>query len=108
LLKEHARQGAYVFAPEKLRPNAVEEVLARLAPHRLSLASPGSLRQAVCGHFARKARMEAVDRRAKAKLALWQRLLLGSLPLAFGAALVLDAQSAIRALPLRLFSSSCR
>ena len=103
LLKEHARQGAYVFAPEKLRPNAVEEVLARLAPHRLSLASPGSLRQAVCGHFARKARMEAVDRRAKAKLALWQRLLLGSLPLAFGAALVLDAQSAIRALSLALF-----
>jgi hypothetical protein len=102
LLKEHARQGAYVFAPEKLRPNAVEGVLARLAPHRLSLASPGSLRQAVCGHFARKARMEAVDRRAKAKLALWQRLLLGSLPLAFGAALVLDAQSAIRALSLAL------
>src|SRR6478672_10116315 len=28
LLKERARGGAYVFAPEKLRPNAVEEVLA--------------------------------------------------------------------------------
>ena len=110
LLKEHARQGAYVFAPEKLRPNAVEEVLARLAPHRLSLASPGSLRQAVCGHFAQSFATAAVDRlharfpdqSAKAKLALWQRLLLGSLPLAFGAALVLDAQSAIRALSLAL------
>ena len=34
LFKERARGGAYVFAPEKLRPNAVEEVLARLAPKR--------------------------------------------------------------------------
>ena len=34
LLEERARGGAYVFAPEKLRPNAVEEVLARLAPKR--------------------------------------------------------------------------
>ena len=52
LLKECASGGAYVLAPEKLRPNAVEQVLARLAPHCLSLASPDILMQAVCGHFA--------------------------------------------------------
>jgi hypothetical protein len=51
LLKECARGGGYVFAPEKLRPNAVEEVLTRLEPHRLSLASPDTLRQAACGHL---------------------------------------------------------
>ena len=61
LLKERARGGAYVFAPEKLRPNAVEEVLARLAPHRLSLASPDTLRQAVCSHFAGSLAAASVD-----------------------------------------------
>ena len=116
LLKERARQGAYVLAPERLRPNAVEEVLARLAPHRLSLASPNTLRQAVCGHFAQNLATASVDglharfpdRSAKAKLAPWQRLLLFSLLLAFAAALVLDAQPAIRALSLALVASSCR
>jgi len=110
LLKEQARQGAYVFAPERLRPNAIEEVLARLAPHRLSLASPDTLRQAVCGHFAQNLATASVDglharfpdRSAKAKLAPWQRLLLFSLLLAFAAALVLHAQPAIRALSLAL------
>jgi hypothetical protein len=110
LLKEQARQGAYVFAPERLRPNAVEEVLARLAPHRLSLASPDTLRQAVCGHFAQNLATASVDglharfpdRSAKAKLAPWQRLSLFSLLLAFAAALVLHAQPAIRALSLSL------
>src|SRR5262245_63964555 len=52
LLKERGRQDAYAFVPERLRPNAVEEVLARLAPHRLSLVSPDTLRQAACCHFA--------------------------------------------------------
>jgi len=52
LLKERGRGGVYVFAPQKLRPSAVEVVLARLAPHRLSLASPDTLRQVICGHFA--------------------------------------------------------
>ena len=40
LLRERARGGAYVFAPEKLRPNAVEEVLARLAPKRRLRTGP--------------------------------------------------------------------
>lgn len=112
LLKERAGEGAYVFAPEKLRPNAVEEVLGRLAPHRLSLASPGSLRQAVCGHFAQSFAAAAVDglharfpdRSAKAKLATWQRLLLGSLePRLYSTHSPPSAR-----FPLRLFSSSCR
>ena len=110
LLKEQARQGAYVFAPERLRPNAVEEVLARLAPHRLSLASPDTLRQAVYGHFAQNLATASVDglharfpdRSAKAKLATWQRLSLFLLFLAFAAALVLHAQPAVRSLSLAL------
>jgi len=61
LLKELARGGAYVFAPEKLRSNALEEVLARLEPHRLSLASSETLRQAVCGHFAGNLAAASVD-----------------------------------------------
>lgn len=110
LLKECARGGGYVFAPEKLRPNAVEEVLTRLEPHRLSLASPDTLRQAACGHFAGNLAAASVDglharfpdRSAKARLALWQRLLLFSLLAGFGAALVLHAQPAFRALSLAL------
>ena len=34
LLKERARHGAYVFAPERLRPSAVGHVLAQLAPQK--------------------------------------------------------------------------
>ena len=110
LLKERARGGAYVFAPEKLRPNAVEEVLARLAPNRLSLASPDTLRQAVCGHFAGNLAAASVDglharfpdRSAKARLAIWQRLSLFLLLAGFGAALALQAQPAFRALSLTL------
>jgi hypothetical protein len=44
-----------------LRPNAVEEVLTRLEPHHLSLASPDTLRQAVCGHFAGNLAAASVD-----------------------------------------------
>ena len=115
LLKERARGGGYVFASEKLRPNAVEEVLARLEPHRLSLASPDTLRQAVCGHFAGNLAAASVDglharfpdRSAKARLAIWQRLSLFLLLAGFGAALVLQAQPAFRALSLALVFSSC-
>ncbi|MGH6825870.1 glycosyltransferase family 2 protein [Methyloceanibacter sp.] len=110
VLKERAGGGAYVFAPEKLRPNAVEEVLARLAPHCLSLASPEILRQAVCGHFAQTFAAASVDglharfpdRSAKTSLTAWQRLLLFSLLLGFAAALGLHAQLAFRALSLAL------
>jgi hypothetical protein len=93
-----------------LRPDAVEEVLARLAPQRLSLASPDTLRQAVCGHFAGNLASASVDglharfpdRSAKTRLALWQRLSLCLLLAGFGAALVLQAQPAFRALSLTL------
>jgi len=79
-------------------------------PHRLSLASPDTLRQAVCGHFAGNLAAAAVDglharfpdRSAKARLALWQRLLLFSHLAGFGAALVLHAEPAFRALSLAL------
>ena len=110
LVKERGRGGAYVFAPQKLRPSAVEVVLARLAPHRLSLASPDTLRQVICGHFAQTFAAALVDglharfpdRSAKARLSLWQRLLLLWLLLAFVVALALHAQLALRALSLSL------
>jgi glycosyltransferase XagB len=110
LLKDRARECAYVFAPEKLRPNAVEGVIAGLAPHRLSLASPDTLRQAVCGHFAGDLAAASVDglharfpdRSAKASLAIWQRVSLFLLIAGFGLALVLQEQPAFRAFSLAL------
>jgi hypothetical protein len=115
LLKDRARGGSYVFAPEKLRPNAVQEVIAGLAPHRLSLASPDTLRQAVCGHFAGNLASASVDglharfpdRSAKASLAIWQRVSLFLLIAGFGLALVLQAQPPSARFRLRSFSSSC-
>ena len=110
LLKRCARHGAYVFAPERLRPSTVEHVLAELAPHRISLATPQAVRDAVRNHFAKSLATVAVDglharhpkRSAKEKLALWQRLTIGFLPLAFAAALAFEAWGTLRALSLAL------
>ena len=110
LLKRRARHGAYVYAPERLRPSTVEHVLAELAPHRISLATPQAVRDAVRGHFAKSLATVAVDglharhpkRSAKEKLALWQRLTIGFLPLALAAALAFEAWGTLRALSLAL------
>lgn len=40
LLKERASSRRFVLAPDRLRPNALREMLARLKPHDFSLASP--------------------------------------------------------------------
>lgn len=53
LLKRRARHGAYVYAPERLRPSTVEHVLAQIEPYRISLATPQTVRDAVRGHFAK-------------------------------------------------------
>ncbi|HSI34076.1 MAG TPA: hypothetical protein VK986_10855 [Tepidisphaeraceae bacterium] len=53
LLKRRARHGAYVYAPERLRPSKVEHVLAQIEPYRISLATPQTVRDAVRGHFAK-------------------------------------------------------
>ena len=110
LMRRRAQQGAYVFAPERLRPSTVEHVLAQLEPHRISLATPRTVRDAVRGHFAKSFATMAVDglharypeRSAKEKLALWQRLMIGLLPLAFAAALLLEDWASLRAFSLAL------
>ena len=82
----------------------------RSSPHRISLATPRSVREAVRGHFAKSFATVAVDglharhpqRSAKEKLALWQRLTIGFIPLAFTAALAFEAWGTLRALSLAL------
>lgn len=94
LLKHRARKRSYVLAPERLRPNALREMLARLHPHAFSLASPHSVREAIQRHFTKTLVRGAVhglaarhpERSARQPLALWQRLA----PL-FGLAVLLSA-----------------
>jgi hypothetical protein len=105
LLKERARSGAYVIAPENLRPNAVAEMLRRLRPYRVSLAAPHEVRRAICGHFAgtfAKAAVEGLHARdphqsARSKLALWQRCVLGLGAVALATAITLTPLTSMRA-----------
>jgi glycosyltransferase XagB len=84
LLKERARAQRFVLAPDRLRPNALREMLARLRPHGFSLASPQSVRDAICHQFAETFARGAVeglasrhpDRSARKRLAFWQRVAL--------------------------------
>ena len=81
LMKERSRPRSFIFAPDRLRPNALREMLARLRPYRISLATPAVLRTAVCRHFARSFARHAVEglasRRpemsARERAAKWQR-----------------------------------
>ncbi len=53
LLKERDRAKGFVLAPDRLRPNALREMLARLSPMQFSLASPSDRAEArICRHFA--------------------------------------------------------
>ena len=78
------------------------DVLARLEPHRISLAAPRTVREAVRGHFAKTFTTAAVDglharypeRSAKERLALWQRLAIGLPPLALTAAFAFEVSKA--------------
>ncbi len=84
LLKYRMRARSFVLAPERLRPNALREMLARLKPHAFSLASPQSVRKAIQHHFAKAFMRGAVEglatrypeRSAREPTALWQRLAL--------------------------------
>jgi cellulose synthase/poly-beta-1,6-N-acetylglucosamine synthase-like glycosyltransferase len=84
LLKERARARRFVLAPDRLRPNALRAMLDRLRPHAFSLASPQSVRDAICHQFAETFARGAVeglaarhpDRSARERPALWQRLAL--------------------------------
>jgi hypothetical protein len=89
LLKERMRARSFVFAPDRLRPNALREMLRRLSPYDFSLASPHAVRSAICRHFAPVIARQAVEglaarhpgMSAKERPAKWQRraLLLGAM-----------------------------
>jgi cellulose synthase/poly-beta-1,6-N-acetylglucosamine synthase-like glycosyltransferase len=110
LLKQRAWPGAYIFAPAKLRPNAVKHVLARLEPHRIGLAAPRAVRDAIHGHFAPSFATAAVgglharhpERSAREKLAAWQRLACWLLPLALTVMLAVEAWPSLRVLSFAL------
>jgi glycosyltransferase XagB len=97
LLKERARARRFVLAPDRLRPNALREMLARLRPHAFSLASPQSVREAICHQFAETFARGAVeglasrhpDRSARERLALWHRVALALGLLIFLAAMAI-------------------
>jgi len=82
LLKERRFTRSFIFAGDRLRPNALREMLARLKPHAFVLASPHAVRGAICRHFAATFARHAVDglaarhpdKSARARPALWQRL----------------------------------
>lgn len=97
LLKERARASSFVLAPDRVRPNALREMLARLAPDEFSLASPQAVRGAICRHFAPSFVLHAVEglasrkpeQSARTPLALWQRLDFSLVPLVVLIALAL-------------------
>lgn len=97
LLKERARAKGYILAPDRLRPNALREMLARLSPYHVSLASPSTVRGAICRHFAPTLARHAVEglvlrrpeQSARTRIAFWQRLAFCFTTLALLAALAL-------------------
>ena len=98
MLKERARARRFVLAPDRVRPNALREMLARLAPHEFSLASPDGVRGAICRHFAPSFVLHAVEglasrkpeQSARTPLVLWQRLVFSLVPLVVLTALALN------------------
>ena len=99
-----------MFAPDRLRPNALREMLARLSPYAFSLASPNAVRGAICHHFAPSFALQAIEglasrhpgMSARTRPALWQRV--GALSAAIAAlvALALAPVMAIWAITLAL------
>lgn len=97
LLKERARAKGFILAPDRLRPNALREMLARLSPYHVSLASPSTVRGAICRHFAPTLARHAVEglvlrrpeQSARTRIAFWQRLAFCFTTLALLAALAL-------------------
>ncbi len=110
VLKERARAGQFVFAPDRLRPNALREMLARLSPYGFSLASPNAVRSAICHHFGPSFALHAIEglasrhpgMSARTRPALWQRIAVLCATLALAAALALAPIGAMRAIMLAL------
>ena len=110
VLKERARAGSFVFAPDRLRPNALSEMLARLSPYAFSLASPHAVRGAICHHFGPSLALHAIEglasrhpgMSARTRPARWQRLAVVTAALAVIAAMALAPVETIWAITLAL------
>jgi hypothetical protein len=95
LLKERTRSASFVFAPDRLRPNALREMLARLSPYAFSLASPNAVREAIRHHFAPSFALHAIEglasrhpgMSARTRPARWQRLAVAAAAVAVLAAM---------------------
>ena len=102
--------GRLVLAPDRLTPNALRNVLARLRPNTVSLASPQAVHRAIYAHFASRFAHGAVeglatrfpDQSARAKLAAWQIIWLGVSGVALAAALAIWPVATIRVVSLGL------
>jgi hypothetical protein len=107
VLKERARARSFVFAPDRLRPNALREMLARLSPYAFSLASPNAVRGAICAPSFALHAMEGLASRhpgmsARTRPALWQRLTVVTLAIAVTAAMNVAPVETIRTITLAL------
>jgi hypothetical protein len=108
LLKD--RTGRFVLAPDRLTPNVLRDVLARLRPNTVSLASPQAVRRAIYAHLASRFAHGAVEglavrfpeQSARAKLAAWQIIWLGISGVALAAALAIWPLATIRVVSLGL------
>jgi hypothetical protein len=110
LLRERARTRHFVLAPDRLRPNALRAVLAQLAPYGFALATPHTIREVVCRHFAPVLAHAAVEglavrrpeQSARARTILWQRAVLISVSASLLGALLLAPVEVIHAVTLFL------
>ena len=110
LLKERARSRRFVLAPDRLRPTALRVMLARLAPHGFTLATPRAVRDAVYHHFAPSLARGAVEtlavrrpeQSARTRTPRWQRAALTIGAAGLLGALLLAPIETIRAMTLLL------
>jgi hypothetical protein len=110
LLKERGRAQSFVFSPDRLRPTALRQMLARLQPYKFSIASPrtlsGAIRRRFAPSFARYAieglavRHPAIS--AREPTAKWQRLALIIGGVGITAALIFAPVKTIWAITLAL------
>ncbi|MGH6735113.1 MAG: glycosyltransferase [Methyloceanibacter sp.] len=101
---------SYVMAADRLRPNALRVMLARLGRPDLALASPATVRESIYHHFAPIFLRSAVDalaaRRpdlsARSGTAPWQRLVIAIGAAAFVGGLLIAPIETIRIVSLML------
>ena len=101
-----AEPGNFVFAPERLRPHELSEMISRFSPSKLALASGATLRGATIDHFAPAISQVAInalhrrhpDQSARTRLPLWQRFGVALAGVSFLTVALFEPVAAIRAL----------